>query len=207
MKKRRTMIVALILVATLTIGIGYANFTDELSANATANVNTDASKAAFDADVHFDASYDLISKINSNGSNDAGTNAAYIDAGMGATAHDKAEFTISKLGLMGERSIFIFKIVNESKEFSAKLTSSSTVSAHQEYFDIKYCFTTDDTTPVADDSTDWKETAPEVTLDKAVSDTEPGVIYLRVKITLKADPITPLTGSFGSVSISAAPQR
>ena len=115
MKKRRTMIVALILVATLTIGIGYANFTDELSANATANVNTDASKAAFDADVHFDASYDLISKIDSNGSNAAGANAAYIDAGMGATAHDKAEFTISKLGLMGERSIFIFKICRPSR--------------------------------------------------------------------------------------------
>ena len=206
MKKRRTMIVALILVATLALGIGYANYADELSANGTANLNTDAAKAAFDADVHFVDEQVYVPQVKTTGtSTTSGTTEAYIDDGAGATAFDKAEFTVSKLGLQNEYSIFIFKIVNENLEYDAAITSSATVTAHSDYFDLKYCFTADDDIDaIANTSDQWKTNAT-ATLAKATDASTPGVIYLRVLVTLKASPTTPITGAFGNVTISAAP--
>ena len=53
MKKRRIAVVAFMLVAVLTLGIGYAVLTDTLTIGADLTANTSGSSKEFDADVQF----------------------------------------------------------------------------------------------------------------------------------------------------------
>ena len=69
MKRRRTLITSLLLVAALALGIGYAALTDVLDINGTAKVEESAAEDAFNADVYFSAAV----------ANQAG-NAASVDA-------------------------------------------------------------------------------------------------------------------------------
>ena len=55
MKKRRTFIVSMLLVAALALGIGYAALSDTLDINGTADVNQSQAEADFDLNVYFSA--------------------------------------------------------------------------------------------------------------------------------------------------------
>lgn len=53
MKKRRTLIISLLLVAALCLGIGYAAVTDELTITGSASLSGAELKEEFDGDVYF----------------------------------------------------------------------------------------------------------------------------------------------------------
>ena len=53
MKKRRTTIIALLLVAALALGIGYANLTDQLKITGSATIDKDDAAESFKADIYF----------------------------------------------------------------------------------------------------------------------------------------------------------
>jgi hypothetical protein len=54
MKKRKTLIISLLLVAALCLGIGYAAVTDTLTINGSASLNGAKLEEEFDGDVYFD---------------------------------------------------------------------------------------------------------------------------------------------------------
>ena len=188
MKKRRTLIITLLLLAALALGIGYAAYTDELTATGTANVKTDGAKAAFDADVYFDPTY-----IKKSDADDA-----YIDAGSGATANDKAEFTVQSVAVEGDQAIFTFKIVNTSTEFDAVLIPTLHL-ANSSFFKIDYVFSDADITDKADSRWDTSSTTGTVEAG--------GELLLNVRVTLIASPIDAISGTIGHVNLSAAPAK
>ena len=53
MKKRRTLVISLLLVAALALGIGYAALTDELHITGSANIAESDAQNAFQEDVYF----------------------------------------------------------------------------------------------------------------------------------------------------------
>ena len=53
MKKRRTLIISLLLVAALTLGIGYASLTDDLFVTGSAGINSEHAEDAFGQDIYF----------------------------------------------------------------------------------------------------------------------------------------------------------
>ena len=53
MKKRRTVLVCFLLIAAMTIGVGYAALSDTLYATGTASINADDSQETFEGDIYF----------------------------------------------------------------------------------------------------------------------------------------------------------
>ena len=53
MKKRRTLIISLLLVAALTLGIGYASLADDLFVTGSANIDSKNAQNAFGEDIYF----------------------------------------------------------------------------------------------------------------------------------------------------------
>lgn len=122
MKKRRTLIISLLLVAALCLGIGYAALTDVLDINGTADVNQTAAEEAFDADVFFTNAV----------ANQTGNVASVV-----ASDNDMASFTASNLKGQGDTATFTFTIQNGS-DVSAVVTPTlaSDGNTNAEYFTI-----------------------------------------------------------------------
>ena len=97
MKKRRSTIVAFLLVAALCLGIGYAALTDVLDIQGTAEVNLSGVETDYDAHVYFSA----------------------VSSGEGYTASingdnkDKASFTVSGLKEKDQTITVTYTIKNE----------------------------------------------------------------------------------------------
>ena len=140
MKKRRSVIIALLLVAALALGIGYAALTQNLTLNGSANVIVDSSKFSV---VYTGVTYDIgdysADKINATA------------AGASAT------FKVSDLDVVGEEMTFVYKIQNTSTaHYDATLAafttdvdtlvrdSDGTALDREEYYDIDITITLDD---------------------------------------------------------------
>ena len=99
MKKRRTLVVSLLLVAALALGIGYAAVADVLDINGSADVNQSAAEDAFNEDVYFTGA--------------VATNAAEGDlASINTDDPDMASFTANSLNGKGDTASFTFTITN-----------------------------------------------------------------------------------------------
>lgn len=122
MKRRRTLITSLLLVAALVLGIGYAALTDVLDINGTADVNQSAAEDSFNEDVYFSAAV----------ANEAG-NVASVDAGD----NDMASFTASTLKGKDDYATFTFTIKNDS-DVDAVVTPTLAAdgNTNPEYFSI-----------------------------------------------------------------------
>ena len=122
MKKRRTLVISLLLVAALCLGIGYAALTDVLDINGSADVNQSAAEDAFNADVYFTNAV----------ANEEG-NAASVDP----SDNDMASFTASTLKTKDDVATFTFTIANDS-DVDAVVTPSlaSDGNSNQAYFQI-----------------------------------------------------------------------
>ena len=114
MKKRRIVIVSFLLIAVLTMGIGYAALTDNLFIKGEATLSTTSAQTNFDEDVYFSAADVVVSH---------GTNTSTPDsASVGSTDKDSVTFYVKSLGNKDEDVQFIFTIKNDSTEFDAKIT-------------------------------------------------------------------------------------
>ena len=98
MKRRRTLITSLLLVAALVLGIGYAALTDVLDINGSATINQSAAEDAFDMDVYFSAAV----------ANEEGNTAS-----VNSNDNDKASFTVNTLKGKGDVATFTFTIKND----------------------------------------------------------------------------------------------
>ena len=124
MKKRRSLIIPVLLVAALCLGIGYAAVTDVLDINGTADVNQSAAEEAFNHDIHFTAA--------------VAENTAEGDLASYDTADpDMASFTVNSLNGQGDTAKFTFTITNEG-DLDAVVTPSlaSDGNTNAEYFAI-----------------------------------------------------------------------
>ncbi len=124
MKNRKIVVVAFMLVAVLTLGVGYAALTDTLSLTGYANVGIEGATADFDSKIYFSSA---------EATSSTGTSATADTASVSTTDADVASFSINKLALSGQYSIFTFTVKNES-EFDATIAVTQQATANTGYF-------------------------------------------------------------------------
>ena len=171
MKKRRSLIISLLLVAALTLGIGYAALTDVLDINGTADVNQTAAEEAFDVDVYF---YEATA-------NDAENVASIVDGDK-----DMASFTASNLKGAGDKATFTFTINNDG-DLATKVTPTLAADGNNnpEYFTITSDWNAQPKTIAAGGSETHTVT---VTLIKTPTETIHGAFH--IELTAVADNTT-----------------
>ena len=126
MKKRRTTIIALLLVAALALGIGYAALADDLFITGSANISAENAESAFAADVYFTKA--VISA-------DKGT--AVIGADKNGEASDKVTITVNDDVLAGQGDSVICALeISNVGDLDAKITLDSVVASKSEYFKV-----------------------------------------------------------------------
>lgn len=102
MKNRKIVVVAFLLVAVMLLGVGYAALTDTLTIIGNAHIDIDTANKTFDERVYFSAAE------------------ATSSTGTGTTADvtsfntDDATYTVNKLAIVNEQSVFTFTITNDS---------------------------------------------------------------------------------------------
>lgn len=117
--KRRNLVIVFLLVAALTLGIGYAAATDVLDINGNADVNPDQ---AFNEDIYFSAAV----------ANDAG-NVAYVSD----DDKDVASFSVNSLSGKGDSATFTFTIKNDGDlNVTVTPTLAADGNSQPDYFDI-----------------------------------------------------------------------
>ncbi len=129
MKKNRTLIVALLLVASLALGIGYASITSLLSVNGTAKTTPT------DIDVKFTNGCAILSADTAD--HNADRIAQIVAASsVGATGGLDIDFYAYDLREVGDTVTAIFWIQNDS-DYNVRLTAPRLVS-DPEYFKITF---------------------------------------------------------------------
>ena len=121
--KNRKRLIAIMVLAVMLLGIGYAALTDTLDITGSADVNQSAAEEAFDQDIYFSAAV-----ANEEG-NTASVNADNID---------KASFTAKTLKGKGDKATFTFTIKNDG-DVDATVTpklNASLGNTNPEYFAI-----------------------------------------------------------------------
>ena len=116
MKNRRTVVVAFLLVAAMLLGVGYAALTDTLTIIGNAHVDLDTANKTFDERIYFSAA-------EATSTTGSGTTADV--ASLSGEKSDDATYTVNKLAITGEKSVFTFTIKNESN-VDAKITAATT---------------------------------------------------------------------------------
>jgi type II secretory pathway pseudopilin PulG len=173
MKKRRSILVALMLVAVMCIGIGYAAVSTVLNITGTATVTKDQAQAAFAENIYFKD----VTHQDGNASTDIHTTLV--------ADKKKITFSVNSLSSVGDSQSFTATIANKGTlDATIKVTASS-VNTSAEYFEI-----------ITDWGTDTK------TLAKAVNGTTPTTITIKVTIRLKAAPTDLINGDF-SLALTA----
>ena len=119
MKKRRLVIALFLIVATLTLSIGYAALVDELTVTGTAGVSKDDAQETFDGDIYF----------------------SKVISGDGCTAEilediDKGKITVTDRSLkeVGDEVIATYTIKSEN-DLDVTVTPSVS-NGNSTYFDV-----------------------------------------------------------------------
>ena len=133
MKKRRSIIIAFLLVAAITLGVGYATLTDVLDVKGTTNVNQTAAEESFNTDVYFKSAV-------------ANREADGDVAEVTQADNDVATCTVNSLKGKGDTTTFTFTIANVG-DLDATVTPKIMNNSHAEYFAI---------------SSDWAGAAKEI---------------------------------------------
>lgn len=109
MKSRKTVVAIFLMVAILTLGIGYAALSDELSVTATANT------PAFDPLVYIGTDYDITSATRNGASIADPTSNDDYTITVSGTGTDAVSVTVDRfLATSGDSIVFEFTVVNES---------------------------------------------------------------------------------------------
>ena len=121
--KNRKSLIAVLLVAVMLLGIGYAALTDTLDITGSADVNQSAAEEAFNEDIYFSAAV----------ANEEGNTAS-----VNADNNDKASFTAKTLKGKGDKVTFTFTIKNDG-DVAATVTpklNASLGNTNPEYFSL-----------------------------------------------------------------------
>ena len=137
MKKRKIAVVAFMLIAVLTLSVGYAALTDILAITGNLEVTAAGAQVGFDEKIYFTDA--VVTKGASTGS--------YIDSAAIDTSNaDKASFTVNSLNSSDDEVIFTFTVTNFSDHIAdltveatkAGNTSVANPSLDNDAFDISY---------------------------------------------------------------------
>ena len=121
--KNRKSLIAVLLVAVMLLGIGYAALTDTLDITGSADVNQSAAEEAFNEDIYFSAAV----------ANETGNTAS-----VNADNNDKASFTAKTLKGKGDKVTFTFTIKNDG-DVAATITpklNATLGNTNPEYFSL-----------------------------------------------------------------------
>ena len=121
--KNRKSLIAVLLVAVMLLGIGYAALTDTLDITGSADVNQSAAEEAFNEDIYFSAAV----------ANEDGNTAS-----VNADNNDKASFTAKTLKGKGDKVTFTFTIKNDG-DVAATVTpklNATLGNTNPEYFSL-----------------------------------------------------------------------
>jgi len=102
MRNRKAVIVAFMLIACMLMAVGFAALTDTLTIIGNAHIDIAAAENNFDEKIFFSASQ-AVSSTGTGTTNDTASHTA-----------DDATFTVNKLAVKDQKSIFKFTIKNES---------------------------------------------------------------------------------------------
>lgn len=123
MKNRKTIVASFLVAAALMLGVGYAEVSDVLVINGTADITAEGAQSAFNADVYFSAAEadhdDDIAEI--------------------GTDHDMATFTAASLTGKGDKASFTFTITNAgdvNAEVTPRLKADGSGNTQPEWFNI-----------------------------------------------------------------------
>ncbi len=126
MKKRRTLIISLLLVAALALGIGYAALADDLFVTGSAEIGVENAENAFAADVYFTKA--VISS-------DKGT--AVIGTDTNGEASDKVTITVNPDVLAGQGDSVICALeISNIGDLAATVDLDSIIVSNSEYFSV-----------------------------------------------------------------------
>ena len=103
MRNRKGVIVAFMIVACMLMAIGFAAFADILDVDGVMEIGYDNAQNAFDADVYF-----------SDVSEDGQAGKIYT-ASINSNDPDKATFTVSGLGAVGDKTTITYTIANDNE--------------------------------------------------------------------------------------------
>ena len=128
MKNRRITIVAFLLLAALTLGIGYAALTDTLWITGSASVGAEAGQDAFKNDIYFSKAI---------------SDQTRVKAEIDATDNNKATMTMvtyddktqMPLKVVGDQLVATFTVQSKS-DLNAKITASVKSNANTEFFEV-----------------------------------------------------------------------
>lgn len=127
MKKRRTTIIALLLVAALALGIGYAALADDLKVTGNAGITVQQADEAFEADVFFQKAVM---------SADKGTaTIGELEAGTGD--NDKITIEVASGALKGKGdSVICAAEIKNAGDLEALVTITGIDVTNSEYFSV-----------------------------------------------------------------------
>ena len=121
--KNRKGLIAIMVLAVMLLGIGYAALTDTLDITGSADVNQSAAEEAFNEDIYFSAAV----------ANEEGNTAS-----VNADNNDKASFTAKTLKGKGDKVTFTFTIKNDG-DVAATITpklNATLGNTNPEYFSL-----------------------------------------------------------------------
>jgi hypothetical protein len=137
MRNRKTVIVAFMVAAVLLMAVGFAALTDTLTIIGNAHVDMATAENTFDEKIYFSEA----TAVSSTGTGSTADTASYTP--------DDATFTVNKLAVVGQQSIFKFIIENDSNVDAAitvpatKLSGAdNNTNSNPTYFEIEYTYAT-----------------------------------------------------------------
>ena len=169
MKQRRSVIAIFLMVAILTLGIGYAQLSDALDITGSAATTAKQADTAFKELVYF---------------SDADA-AVTGDTASVNSDNNKASFSVSSLATEGDVATFTFVVTNES-DLAATVTVKPSSSGknpynnNDEYYKVTYQYGADG----------------QGNLPAKTSDTEFGTMVITITVELIKTPQVDITGSF-----------
>ena len=166
MKKRRTLVVAFVLVAALCLGIGYAAVSTTLDINGSATM---LPNKAFAEQICFTAATPL----------EAGNT-----ANVNTNNNSKASFTANNLNGIGNKASFTFTVENKG-DLAAKLNvtvcnvTAGNVTGEDPYFKI---------------TTNWEDAVKDIAAADENSDDD--TVTVTVTVEVLRTPVNTVSGSF-----------
>ena len=128
MKNRRITIVAFLLLAALTLGIGYAALSDTLWITGSASVGADAGQDAFENDIYFSKAISDQTRVRAE-IDPTDNNKATMTM---VTYEDKTQMPLKKVG---DQLVATFTVQSKS-DLDAKIKATVTSNANPEYFEV-----------------------------------------------------------------------
>lgn len=145
MKNRKKIVVALLLVAVLCLGVGYAALTDSLFVNGTVNFLKNATtEAEFAEDVHFVDGSAAVTYTGTTTGVSSGVTTAVVDEDADPkNVDDKLTITVDNtvLAKAGDKVTISAQIINESTDYGAKIDINNAATSAGAYLGDLYSVT------------------------------------------------------------------